>query len=98
MGSSNRLEKEMKTNLIRCPKCEENHKRSTLGELSPTGHVVIQVVQGEGKYRSFALVGGTDFSIHCGGCGSQVYIKKGVISVKAVPNYRLVGLHRPSVE
>jgi DNA-directed RNA polymerase subunit RPC12/RpoP len=88
----------MKKQLIRCPKCEENHKHSTLGELSPTGYLIIQVTQAGGKYRSFALIGGSDFSIHCGGCGSQVYIKKGVTGAKTVLSDWVVGLHRPSVE
>ena len=63
--------------LISCPTCQTNGRRYILGELAPTGHILIQRTHGNnGQYRNFTIVGGNDFYLVCDVCGSNVYFKK----------------------
>lgn len=63
--------------LIACPHCENEGRRYILGELAPTGHILIQRVHGKnGQYRNFTIVGGNDFYLICDYCGEIIYFKK----------------------
>ena len=63
--------------LIACPACENNGRRYILGELAPTGHILIQRTHGNnGQYRNFTIVGGNDFYLVCDRCGEKTYFKK----------------------
>ena len=63
--------------LISCPRCEQVGRRYILGELAPTGQVLIQRTHGKnGEYRNFTIVGGNDFYLICDYCGEQIYFKK----------------------
>ena len=63
--------------LLGCPKCEANGRRYILGELAPTGHILIQRVHGNnGQYRNFTIIGGNDFYLICDRCGETIYFKK----------------------
>ena len=63
--------------LIGCPRCEINGRRYILGELAPTGHILIQRTHGNnGQYRNFTIVGGNDFYLICDHCGETIYFKK----------------------
>ena len=63
--------------LISCPRCELNGRRYILGELAPTGHVLVQRTHGKnGEYRNFTIVGGNDFYLVCDNCGENIYFKK----------------------
>ena len=63
--------------LIACPRCENEGRRYILGELAPTGHILIQRVHGNnGEYRNFTIVGGNDFYLICDRCGETIYFKK----------------------
>ena len=63
--------------LIGCPNCEANGRRYILGELAPTGHILIQRVHGNnGQYRNFTIVGGNDFYLVCDRCGEKIFFRK----------------------
>jgi hypothetical protein len=67
----------MKKALVACPRCENEGRRYILGELAPTGHVLIQRVHGSnGQYRNFTIVGGNDFYLVCDYCGTKVFFRK----------------------
>ena len=63
--------------LISCPHCENEGRRYILGELAPTGHILIQRAHGKnGQYRNFTIIGGNDFYLICDYCGEVIYFKK----------------------
>ena len=63
--------------LISCPRCEANGRRYILGELGPTGHILIQRVHGNnGQYRNFTIIGGDDFYLVCDNCGEKIFFRK----------------------
>ena len=63
--------------LVSCPRCENEGRRYILGEITPTGHILIQRVHGKnGQYRNFTIVGGNDFYLICDHCGETIYFKK----------------------
>ena len=63
--------------LISCPKCESEGRKYILGELAPTGHVLIQRVHGKnGEYRNFTIVGGSDFYLVCDHCGMKIFFRE----------------------
>ena len=77
--------------LIACPACEKFGRRYILGELVPTGHILIQRTHGaNGQYRNFTIVGGNDFYLICDHCGQQVYFKKTERSLNGTAQMRFV--------
>ena len=67
----------MTRGFIACPECENNGRRYILGEIAPTGHILIQRVHGNnGQYRNYTIVGGNDFYLVCDHCGTQVFFRK----------------------
>lgn len=63
--------------LLGCPQCENNGRRYILGEIAPTGHILIQRVHGNnGQYRNYTIVGGNDFYLICDRCGKQIFFRK----------------------
>ena len=86
--------------LIGCPRCENNGRRYILGEVAPTGHILIQRTHGSnGQYRNFTIVGGNDFYLVCDFCGEKVYFKKiGKEENDKVGNFGVEWIHRESFE
>ena len=65
--------------LVKCPRCQENGITSILGEIKPTGHLVIQRIYQyqSGKFhKKYTVIGGQDFFILCDQCGETVYFKQ----------------------
>ena len=65
--------------LIKCPKCEREGITSILGELKPTGHLIIQRIYQyqSGKFhKKYTIIGGKDFFVVCDQCGETVYFKQ----------------------
>ena len=65
--------------LIRCPRCQQNNITSIVGELKPTGHLVIQrfYQYQSGKFhKEYTIIGGKDFFVVCARCGTTVFFRK----------------------
>ena len=84
--------------LLACPRCENNGRRYILGELAPTGHILIQRTHGRnGEYRNFTIVGGNDFYLICDRCGETIYFKKVERrNYGTLLSYGITWLHRES--
>jgi hypothetical protein len=85
--------------LLACPRCENNGRRYILGELAPSGHILIQRVHGNnGQYRNFTIVGGNDFYLVCDNCGEKVYFKRIEGRNYESSNERISWVYRQSFE
>ena len=82
---------------VKCPTCEQNGITSILGELKPTGHLVIQrfYQYQSGKFhKEYTIIGGDNFFIVCAKCGETVYFKKAERRENEMHSYWGGGIYR----
>lgn len=74
-----------KINLIKCPSCELKGYRQTIGELMPSGYVVVQRRHNKPDVTfDHTIIGGKDFYLICGACGDVAFKRE-------TSNIRLTG-------
>ena len=61
-----------KTNLIRCPNCETNGEKQTLGRLTSDGNILIQRMS-KSFHRGETIIFGEEFGLICGTCKEVVF-------------------------
>ena len=86
--------------LLGCPECENNGRRYILGEIAPTGHILIQRAfkknpdsSGNTNYRNYTIVGGNDFYLICDRCGKQIFFRKVERRQDEINNFGLKWFH-----
>ena len=84
----------MRKLLLVCPQCESNGRRYILGEIAPTGHILVQRVHGKnGEYRNYTIIGGNDFYLICDRCGEMIYFKKIERRTYGISDFGINGIH-----
>ena len=64
-------------NKILCPNCEQFGIKQTIGVILPNGIISIQRGYYKMGYREFTLIKGSDFTLICGKCSNEVFLRKG---------------------
>lgn len=64
----------MPKKIIKCPICLERGLVRNLAERLPTGYISVQRFHHKSGGVDCTYIGGTDFYVMCGDCGSTVYV------------------------